>query len=139
MDDHQYDDSSDSLSLPRDSVVGVVNEPDEATSAVEDLIARGIAEDDIHMLCCDSGAHRLDPSGERHGTLGRIQRVIQLFGDKEVEHLQRQAAELRKGHFLIAAPAENDEERDLVAEVLKSHGGHFINHYTDWTISSLEE
>jgi hypothetical protein len=91
------------------------------------------------VLCCDGGARRLDPSGERHGVLGQLQRIIQRFGDKEVGHVQRQAAELRAGKFLIAAPAGDDEESRRVADILKGNGGHFINRYTSWTVEQLEE
>jgi hypothetical protein len=139
MEDHQYDPASDSLSFPDDTVVGIVDDPDAATSAVRDLITTGVPEDRIQVLCGDGGARRLDPSGEKHGVLGRLQRLIQNFGDEDLPHIRRQAAELRDGKFLIAAPAEEDEERDRVASILKAHGGHFINHYTSWTVVRLEE
>jgi hypothetical protein len=139
MEGRQYDPESDSLSFPDDTVVGIVDDPDGAASAVDQLISDGIPQDRIQVLCCDSGARRLDPSGERHGVLGQIQRIIQLFGDKEVAHVERQAAELQAGKFLIAAPAESDEESRRVADILKANGGHFINRYTSWTVQQLEE
>lgn len=138
MDTHQYDPASDSLSFPDDTVVGIVNDPDAAASAVEGLLELGLSENDIQVLCCDGGARRLDPSGRRHGVLGRLQRLIQNFGDEDRDHVQRQAAELREGNFLIAAPAEDDEARDRVAEALRENGGHFINHYTRWRVVRLE-
>ncbi len=137
-DDHQFVPDSESLSFPDDTVVGIVDEPDDATSAVEELMATGISEDDIHVLCGESGARRLDPSGRGHGLLGRMHRIVQHYGDQEVTHVQRQATELREGKFLIAAPAESDEEAEQVAEILKSSRGHFINHYTGMAIRALE-
>jgi len=139
MEGRQYDPESDSLAFPDDTVVGIIDDPDSATSAVNELISVGVAQENIQVLCCDSGARRLDPSGKRHGMLGQIQRIIQQFSDKEVEHVQRQAAELRDGKFLIAAPAQGDEETEMVAGILRSNGGHFINRYTSWTVQQLEE
>ncbi|TVR53295.1 MAG: hypothetical protein EA421_11515 [Gemmatimonadales bacterium] len=139
MEDHQFDPESDSLSFPDDSVVGILDDPEGASSAVDALLAAGVPRDGIQVLCCDSGARRLDPSGERHGVLGQLQRIIQHFGDKEIGHVQRQAAELQAGKFLIAAPAEDDEESRRVADILKANGGHFINRYTSWTVEQLEE
>lgn len=136
-DDHQFDPESESLSFPDDTVVGIVDEPDDAAAAVEGLLAAGVSEDDIQVMCGDAGAKRLDPSGTRHGLLGEIHRIIQHFGDQEVAHVQRQAAELRKGGFLIAAPAESDEEAERVADIMRSNGGHFINHYTSMTVRAL--
>jgi hypothetical protein len=137
-DDHQFVPESESLSFPDDTVVGIINEPDDAASAVEGLLEAGIPEGSIQVMCCDSGARRLDPSGERHGILGRLQRIVQHFGDQEVAHVKRQAAELRDGRFLVAAPAEGEEEADRIANVLRSNGGHFINHYTSMTVRALE-
>jgi hypothetical protein len=136
---HQFDPDSDSLSFPDDTVVGIVDEPEGANSAVEGLVAAGVPEEGIQVLCCDSGARRLDPTGKRHGVLGKLHRTVQLFGDQEVAHVKRQAAELRAGRFLVAAPAETDEEAEAVARVLKSNGGHFINRYTSMTVRRLEE
>lgn len=139
MEDRQYDPESDSLSFPDDTVVGILDDPDGATSAVNQLISDGIPEDRIQILCCESGARRLDPSGAHHGILGRLQRIIQHYGDKEVAHVERQAAELQDGKFLIAAPAESDDESRHVADILKANGGHFINRYTSWTVEQLEK
>lgn len=137
MSDRQFDPDSDSLSFPDDTIVGIVDDPDAAAAVVDDLIAEGIPESEISVLCGESGARRLDPEGERHGLLGRLQRVVQHFGDQEATHLQRQAAELRAGNFLVAAPAE-EEESERIGGILRAHGGRFINHYGDWTVKRLE-
>ncbi len=109
MDEGLFDPDSDSLAFPDDTVVGILDEPDEASAAVDRLISEGIPEERIHVMCCDSGARRLDPSGKRHGIVGRLHRLIQHFGDEEIPHVKRQAAELRAGRFLVAAPAEDDQ------------------------------
>lgn len=137
MEEHQFDTDSDSISFPDDTVVGIVNDPDDAEAAVGALVANGVPEDQISVLCCQSGARRLDPSGERHGLLGRLQRIVQHFGDQEAEHLRIQTRELEAGHFLIAVPAV-EEERDRISGILAAHGGHFVNHYGTWTVTRLE-
>jgi hypothetical protein len=138
MDEHQYDPASDSLSFPDDTVVGILDDPDSASAAVDALLDGGIPDQEIQVLCCDSGARRLDPSGERHGVLGQLQRLVQHFGDQEIPHLQKQAEALEAGKFLVAAPAETDEESRRVAGILSSHGGHFINRYTPWTVERMD-
>jgi hypothetical protein len=139
MGDHQYDPTSDSLSFPDDTVVGLFDAPDAAASALDALIEYGIDAERIQVLFGEAGARRMDPSGERHGMLGQLRRVVQHFGDEEIEHIERQARELRTGNFLVAAPAEDEEERDEVASIMESHGGHFINHYTSWAVERLVE
>ena len=139
MEDRQYDPHSDSLTFPTDTVVGILDDPDAATSALDELIAAGVPEERLQVLCGEAGARRLDPSGKRHGLLGRLQRVVQQYADKEVSHVQRQAAELRAGRFLVAAPAEDEEEAERVSKILTENGGHFINRYGKWTVQRLDE
>ncbi len=136
-DDHQFAPDSDSLSFPDDTVVAIVDEPKSTFSAVDELVASGVPKDTIQVMCCEPGARRLDPSGERHGTLGKLHRVIQHFGDKEVAHVKRQASELEAGKFLIAAGASDDTEAERVAGILAAHGGHFINHYTGMAVRTI--
>jgi hypothetical protein len=138
MSDHQFDPESDSLSFPDDTIVGILDEPDQAADAVEALIKDGVPEDDISVLCGKAGARRLDPQAKRHGLIGEIQRVVQHFGDQEAYHVRRQATELENGNFLVAAPCE-EEERDRIANILRAHGGRFINHYGTWTVTRLED
>jgi hypothetical protein len=139
MKDRQFDPDSDSLSFPRDSVVGILDDPDAASAALDALVDAGVPEGRIQVLCGEAGARRLDPSGARHGLLGRLQRVIQQFADQEVSHAERQSRELRDGKFLVAVPVEDEEEGERVASILSEHGGHFINRYGRWTVQRLEE
>jgi len=138
MEEHQYQADSDSLSFPDDTVVGIVSDPEAAVSVIEELVAQGTPREEIEVLYGDSGARRLDPSGERHGVLGRLQRLVQNFGDQDRPHVKRQSEELRAGNFLVSVPAP-EEERDRIARVLLEHGGYFINHYASWAVTRLDD
>lgn len=138
QEEHQYTPEADTLAFPDHTVVAIIDEPDDAAAALDALITAGVPEENISLLYGEGGAERLDPAGKRHGALGRLRRLIQHYGDEDRPHVRRQAEELRAGNFLVAAPA-TEEERDRVAGILKAHGGHFINHYTPWTVTALEE
>ncbi len=136
--EHQYQQGSESLSFPDDTVVGIVDDPDGAIAVIEALLEEeGIDEDRVTFMCGESGARRIDPEGERHGLLGRLQRLVQHYSDKEPENVQRQADELRAGRYLVTAPA-TQETRDRVAAVMAAHGARYINHYGTWTVTRLE-
>jgi hypothetical protein len=139
MKDRQFDPESESLSFPVDAVVGILDEPDAASAALDALVDAGVPEERIQVLCGEAGARRLDPSGKRHGLPGRIKRVIQQFADQEVQHLEHHSEALRAGGYLVAVPAEDEEEGERIAGILKDHGGHFINRYGRWTVQRLEE
>jgi hypothetical protein len=138
MSDHQFDPESDSLSFPNDTIVGIVDDPDQVSDVIDALTGNGVTEDHISVLSGKAGARRLDPQAKRHGLMGEIQRVVQHFGDQEASHVRRQAEELENGNFLIAAKCE-EEERDRIAGILRAHGGRFINHYGTWTVTRLED
>jgi hypothetical protein len=138
MEEHQYQADSDSLSFPDDTVVGIVNDAEAAVAVIEDLVARGTPQEEIEVLYGESGARRLDSSGKRHGILGRLQRLVQHYGDQDRPHVKRQSEELRAGHFLVSVPA-TEEERDRVARVMLDHGGYFINHYASWAVTRMDD
>ncbi len=135
---HQYDPDSDTLAFPDDTLVGIIDDPDAVEEAIGDLKDAGVPEDGMQVLCCEDGARRLDPSGKRHGGMERLRRIVQNFGDEDRKHVRRQADEMRAGRFLISVLAEGEEERDRLTNILKERGGHFINHYTSWTVTQLE-
>lgn len=137
--DHQFDPGSESLSFPTDSVAGVFESADDAAAALHALSAEGVPEESLHVLCGPDGARRLDPSGERHGAMGRLHRVIQQYADKEVQHAERYADELRAGHYLVAAVARDEEEAGLVAGIFEGHGAHFVNRYGRWTVKRVAD
>jgi hypothetical protein len=99
--DHQYHKDSDTLAFPDHTVVGIVDDPEATVAVIEGLMAEGIPEEEIAVLYGESGARRLDPTGERHGILGRLRRLVQHYGDQERPHVKRQAEELQAGNFLI--------------------------------------
>lgn len=136
--EHQYQTESESLSFPEDTLVGILPDPDAAMAVVRGLVERGIAEGDISVLCGEAGARRLDPEGDRHGLLGRLQRLVQHFGDQERPHVERQAKELQAGAFLVAVPCPEDEREELT-RLFTQHGGYFVNHYASWSVTRMEE
>jgi hypothetical protein len=42
------------------------------------------------------------------------------------------------GHFGIGLTAVEPEAREKVREILKAHGGHFVNFYGQWAAEALE-
>jgi hypothetical protein len=131
-------DDSDFIFYPTNKVVGIIDDPDDAKAALRDLKAAGFTTDDIEVLTGKEGAHRIDPTGEVHGTSARIIRWLQKFGDMEPEHVRRHEQELLAGHYGIGVTAKEPEARERVRKILKSHNGHFINFYGEWVIEALE-
>jgi hypothetical protein len=130
---------SDFISYPTNKVVGIIDDPDDAKAALRDLRAAGFTADEIEVLTGEEGAHRIDVTGEGHGLLARIVRSVQkLVGNYESVHVRRHEQELLAGHYGIGVTAKEQEAREKVCEILKSHKGHFINFYGKWAVEVLE-
>lgn len=128
---------SEFISYPTNRVVGTINDSADAQAAVEELIEAGFNMEEVDVIYGEQGMLRLDPTGEKHGLLARLQRTF-LQLNEEPKHLRHHVEDVLAGHFVIMVLVEKPEKREQVAEILASHGGHFINFYGRWTMQSLE-
>jgi hypothetical protein len=110
-----------------DSVVAFLDEPAQAESALEQLVAEGFDRERIYVLCGQKGVERLDVSGREHGLRGRVYRLVEWMGD-EKGILFRARDHLSGGGLVMSVPA--DEERKAVAaRILRAHGAHGMAHF----------
>jgi chitinase len=125
----------DLVNYPTNCVLGVVDNPGQAYSAIGDLNAAGF---ELVALAGAEGAERLDVTGEEHGLKGQIIRTIQKYGDSESTEFQRYDDELRAGHYVIRVHVDDENARNSVKDILVNHGGHFINYYGSLVTIGLE-
>jgi quercetin dioxygenase-like cupin family protein len=131
-----HTDQPDFSSYPTDHVVGLLETPQQAAAAVDDLTATGrFSEDDITLLCGPEGRARLDTSGARRGPLGRVLRILQHLGP-EHEQLTRYATAIDDGALLIAVNS-GTPGKDLATRLLTAHGARDLNYYSHHTIEAL--
>lgn len=122
--------------FPYDTVVGIVDEPGQLVGAVRELIASGVAEEDVSILCGEDGIRRIDATGERKGMLARLFRVVDALGT-EREHTARHVEALEQGKFVVVVDAPDDVVKTRVRNALLPYGGHFINYYSRWSTETL--
>ncbi|MCE7990069.1 MAG: hypothetical protein DYG89_53675 [Caldilinea sp. CFX5] len=65
---------------------------------------------------------------------------MRLFQRTTVEraHAERYEQMIRQGHYVIAVHLHEVEQREQVRQLLKAHGGHFINFYGRYAIRKLD-
>lgn len=127
---------------PTNKVVGSINAAGDAENAVRDLTTTGFAVTDVELLTNEEGAARIGRSGEGHEGMVHLHvydstQKVPAFYDAPVI-VRRVEQELRASHYLIGVVAKDGEARERVREILKSHGGHFINFYGRFAVESLE-
>jgi len=124
----EFPEPPDGLLKPgANSVIALLDEPDQAEAAVQDLVAQGFDGDSIYVLCGPKGAERLDVSGRQHGLRGRVYRLLEWLGD-EKGGLFRARDHLAAGGLVISVPAD-EGQRSTAARILGSHGGHDMAHF----------
>lgn len=129
-------DSDDRRLFPYNSVVGVIDDPSELEAAVQELVASGFAESDVHVLCGDDGVRRIDAKGKRNGLLARLFRIVDALGE-EREHTARHVKELESGHFIVVVDSPDEATKARARDGLTAHGGHFVNYYSRWSTEDL--
>lgn len=115
------------VSYPTHCLVGVIDDQAEAMKAEEELVASSISNDVFHLRGAED-ADEIDASGSHHGLLARIVRLVQ-FTTMDGDHAQRYEDEARAGHSVVFVHLEKYDDVEPMRQILKSHGGHFINWY----------
>ncbi len=125
---------------PTDKVVGIIADPDDAKAALDDLRAAGFTSGEIEVLMDEEGAQRIDVTGVGHEASVHIVRSTQklpTYYDAPVI-VSRVEQELVAGHYCIGVVAKEPEAKERALDILKSHGGYFINFYGRWAAEALE-
>jgi len=121
---------------PTNKVVGVVDEGRDAEAALLACRAAGFTTDDIELVTDQEGAEQIDASDVVVHVFLATQRVPQFYDAPVIA--RRIEEELLAGHHLIGVTAKDSYARERAREILKSHGGHFINFYGTWAAEALE-
>lgn len=117
------------IGYPRRRVLAVFDTPSAADRAAAALEASGIQRSATDRYVGASDADRFDATGQRHGPLARILRATQFSLMDQLPAMAWYEAALREGKIVLAVRTGNRPETLRVVEVLRAHGGHFINHF----------
>ena len=130
--------SSRSVGYPTNRLVAVIDDAAQAAAALAELKANGFADRDLDVLRGDSGADRMDGTGEVSGWLGRLRRAFDFtLMDQLVDFAAYERA-LRDGRAVVMVHVRGDAPKAAAHQVLKRHGGHFINYYGRFATEELD-
>lgn len=126
------------IGYPTNRLLAVLDDPAAAASALAELRADGFAVRDLDVLRGEEGANRVDGTGEVSGWLGRLRCAFDFtLMDQLVDFAAYERA-LRDGRAVVMVHVHSDAPKQAAHDVLKAHGGHFINYYGRFATEELD-
>jgi hypothetical protein len=126
------------IGYPTNRLLAVIDDPAEAAAAMAELTGSGIAARELDLLRGEEGADRVDGTGEVSGWLGRLRRAFDFtLMDQLVDFAAYERA-LRDGRAVVMVHVHGDAPKETARQVLKRHGGHFINYYGRFATEELD-
>jgi hypothetical protein len=128
-----------SAAYPLNHVIGIMPTGRDAITAFDSLVANGFLESEVSLGSGRELADRIRATTGRSGLLGRILDILDRFGaggdEMDERHEYEQA--LRDGGVTVLVLAPTEERKLRAAEILRLHGGHFINFFGKLKIEQL--
>jgi hypothetical protein len=116
----------------------VIDDPAEAATAMAELTAGGIAARELDLLRGDVGADQFDGTGKVSGWPGRLRRAFDFtLMDQLVDFAAYERA-LRDGRAVVMVHVHGDALKGVAHDILRRHGGHFINYYGRFATEELD-
>ena len=109
-------------------LMAVLDTADQVDAARSALVAAGVDPAAIETFEGPAGAAAFDPSGRRHGLLGRFYRIMEFSWADQAPDFAWYEAAVREGRIVMSVRVRGQRRVAHVARILEDHGGHFINH-----------
>jgi hypothetical protein len=117
------------IGYPTGRLLCVVDDPAAARAAADELVAGGIARDDILLLTGADDARRFDGTGAGHGLWSRLLRAVQFAMMDQLPDFAWYEAAAREGRAVVTVRVLDVGRRRAVVETLERAGAHFMNYF----------
>lgn len=126
------------LGSARGRLLAVFDTPDAGAAASAAIAELGVGEDRIEVFSGDEGAAAFDGSGRSHGLFGRLYRAIQFTLVDQAPDFAYYEAATRQGRVVLSVRPQGEKQMRAVVDVVRRHGGHFINYFGAWATEEFE-
>ena len=114
---------------PETFIVGVISDQQQSESAANVVRSSGFSEESINVFHGKSGADAIRHRGERGSNL--IQRIWDRFDEFAMgatDDIQRHIDAADRGNYVVVVVLPNADggPREVVRQIIKSHGGYDI-------------
>ena len=124
---------------PRDDVVAVIDDLEQAHRAEAALHTAGIPADDTDVLEPTWVLAARRDIERRRGWLGRLSAGLSTLASDDARYIRMDWREAERGHALVVVHAPTAAVVEQVREVLSAHGGHSMRHYGRLVVTELPD
>jgi hypothetical protein len=126
------------IGYPTDHLLAAFRDPMAAAQAARDLVAAGIETGYVTVLRGEEGADRLDGTGSANGVLARARRLVSFTMMDQLPDMAMYERAVRDGGAVVMVRVRGQQRTAVVTDILRRHGGHFINHYGRFATEEIE-
>ena len=113
---------------PLHKVVGVLDNVEALESCIDELREHRFKDPDIDSYYGEEGIEKIDLEGTRHGTLGKLLRIMQHLGPDRT-YVERYEKFLRDGDAIIMVHVTNAARRRIASEVIHKYSHQRVTYF----------
>ncbi len=125
------------IGYPTGWTLAVFDEAGSAEAARAELTASGIGPDDLIMLSGPDSADGMSRLGASSGVGARMRRAMQFMTMDQLPDLRVYELALEGGRPVFGVRIDDAEQRRAATDVIRRHGGHFINRFGAWATEEI--
>jgi hypothetical protein len=131
-------DDQESLSVPANQVLAIIEDLPEAKEIVQILGRNGFSADEVGVLTGIEDAEKLDAAAGKQGFFSKLLTTGVEMGDRDTDYLKQYRRALLNGRTVIGVVAKDDEARNNARKILKQRGARFIIFFGQFVTEVLE-
>jgi hypothetical protein len=125
------------IGYPTDWTLAVMDEAAEAEAAGAELLQLGVPPEDVVVMAGHESIERMRRLGTSTGFPARLRRAVQFVTMDQLPDLHVYETALDDRHPVVGVRVADAVERRRAIEVLRRHGGHFINRFGAWATEEI--
>jgi hypothetical protein len=125
------------IGYPTGWTLAVFDQADAAEAARAELEATGTGPNDLVLAAGPDATERMSHLGTSSGLAARMRRAVQFVTMDQLPDLHPYELALADGHPLLALRIGDADERRDALDIVRGHGGHFINRFGAWATEEI--
>ena len=125
------------IGYPSGWTLAVFDDAGAAVASLRELGGQGIPTRDLVLLSGADAAGGLERLGSSAGLAGRLRRGMQFITMDQLPDLHVYELAVEQGRGVLGLRIADDEMRRRALEIVRRHGGHFINRFGAWATEEI--